>query len=61
MKKNVRNLTIGALLLSGVAAYVAYRMYKKNKDGNKEVVYERNYTVIGEHDFSKEEEHSKVM
>lgn len=65
MKKSVRNVVIGTALLTGVAAYVAYNFYKKNKnkDGSREVVHERNYTVIGSHAFSNkdEEEKSKVM
>ena len=66
MNKTIRNLTISTLLFS-VAAYAVYRIYKKKKkeEENKRTDYVlREYTVIGRHDFSnnnEEKEQSKVM
>ena len=63
-KRNISNLVLGTALVS-VAAYVAYRIYKKKKaeENRKELVL-RNYTVIGTHDFSNkknDEVEAKVM
>lgn len=63
-KRNISNLVLGTALVS-VAAYVAYRIYKKKKaeENRKELVL-RNYTVIGTHDFSNKQDdevEAKVM
>lgn len=67
-KRNISNLVLGTALVS-VAAYVAYRIYKKNKSKEEQnVISERKYTVLrrgnfsnNEEEFEQEENKSKVM